>query len=156
MCLSFINFFPEKLSKFLTNLTVERNTSTFSNNEDEITVFTIGTGSPLNDSRVQSGTAIFVKDKFFIFDVGDGVVTKAQYDSGWGRYIKIDHGYGYETVYAHLYKIKVKKGQKVNRGDIIGKSGNSGRAAGFHLHYEVHKNKKTVDPLKHFFTGNIK
>jgi len=78
MCLSFINFFPEKLSKFLTNLTIDRNTSTFSNNEDEITVFTIGTGSPLNNSRVQSGTAIFIKDKFFIFDVGDGVVTKAE------------------------------------------------------------------------------
>jgi Membrane proteins related to metalloendopeptidases len=86
---------------------------------------------------------------------GDGVVTKAQYEPGWGRDIKIDHGYGYETVHAHLWKIKVKKGQKVKRGDKMGKSGNSGRAAGFHLHYEVHKNNKTVDPLNYFFTGYI-
>ena len=54
-----------------------------------------------------------------------------------------------------LWKINVKKGQRVKRGDKIGKSGNSGRAAGFHLHYEVHKNNKTVDPLKYFFTGYI-
>ena len=106
--------------------------------------------------RMHSGLDFPVNLNSDVLATGDGVVTKAQYDSGWGRYIKIDHGYGFETVYAHLYKIKVKKGQKVNRGDIIGKSGNSGRAAGFHLHYEVHKNKKTVDPLKHFFTGNIK
>ena len=54
-----------------------------------------------------------------------------------------------------MNNINVKKGQKVKRGDKIGKSGNSGRAAGFHLHYEVHKNNKTVDPLKYFFTGYI-
>ena len=78
MSLSFINFFPENLSKSLTSLTIERNQRSFSINNDEITVFTIGTGSPLNTSRVQSGTAVFIKDKFFIFDVGDGVVTKAE------------------------------------------------------------------------------
>ena len=55
-----------------------------------------------------------------------------------------------------FYKINVKKGQKVKRGDVIGKSGNSGRAAGFHLHYEVHKNKKVDDPKKYFFLGYIK
>ena len=47
-------------------------------------------------------------------------------------------------------------GQKIKRGDLIGKSGNSGRAAGFHLHYEVHKNKKVEDPARYFFTGYIK
>ena len=105
--------------------------------------------------RMHSGRDFPVNLNTDVVATGDGVVTKAQYDSGWGRYIKIDHGYGYETVYAHLWKINVKKGQKVKRGDKIGKSGNSGRAAGFHLHYEVHKNNKTVDPLNYFFTGYI-
>ena len=105
--------------------------------------------------RMHSGLDFPVNLNTDVVATGDGVVTKAQYDSGWGRYIKIDHGYGYETVYAHLWKINVKKGQKVKRGDKIGKSGNSGRAAGFHLHYEVHKNNKTVDPLNYFFKGYI-
>jgi len=106
--------------------------------------------------RMHRGLDFAVNLNTDVLATGDGVVKKAQYDSGWGRYVKIDHGYGYETIYAHLYKIKVKKGQKVKRGDVIGKSGNSGRAAGFHLHYEVHKNKKVEDPAKYFFTGYIK
>ena len=106
--------------------------------------------------RIHRGQDFAVNLNTPVLATGDGVVTKAQYDSGWGRYVKIDHGYGYETIYAHLYKINVKKGQKIKRGDIIGKSGNSGRAAGFHLHYEVHKNKKVDDPKKYFFLGYIK
>ncbi|MED5268746.1 MAG: M23 family metallopeptidase [Candidatus Neomarinimicrobiota bacterium] len=106
--------------------------------------------------RMHRGQDFAVNLNTPVIATGDGVVTKAQYDSGWGRYVKIDHGYGYETIYAHLYKINVKKGQKVKRGDVIGKSGNSGRAAGFHLHYEVHKNKKVDDPKKYFFLGYIK
>ena len=105
--------------------------------------------------RMHSGLDFPVNLNTDVVATGDGVVTKAQYDSGWGRYIKIDHGYGYETIYAHLWKINVTKGQKFKRGDKIGKSGNSGMAAGFHLHYEVHKNNKTVDPLRYFFTGYI-
>ena len=106
--------------------------------------------------RMHRGQDFAVNLNTPVLATGDGVVTKAQYDSGWGRYVKIDHGYGYETIYSHLYKINVKKGQKVKRGDVIGKSGNSGRAAGFHLHYEVHKNKKVDDPKKYFFLGYIK
>tara|TARA_B100001250_G_scaffold8812_2_gene7583 strand:- start:162 stop:1058 length:897 start_codon:yes stop_codon:yes gene_type:complete len=106
--------------------------------------------------RMHRGQDFAVNLNTPVLATGDGVVTKAQYDSGWGRYVKIDHGYGYETIYAHLYKINVKKGQKIKRGDVLGKSGNSGRAAGFHLHYEVHKNKKVDDPKKYFFLGYIK
>ncbi len=106
--------------------------------------------------RMHRGLDFAVNLNTDVIATGDGVVKKAQYDSGWGRYVKIDHGYGYETIYAHLYKINVKKGQKIKRGDLVGKSGNSGRAAGFHLHYEVHKNKKVEDPAKYFFTGYIK
>ena len=77
-CISFINFYPEKISKVLINYTIEQNKKQLSINKDEITVFTIGTGSPLSAKRVQSGTAVFVNDKFFIFDVGDGVVQQSE------------------------------------------------------------------------------
>jgi len=77
-CFSFINFYPEKISKTLINYNIEQNQNNLSLNKNEITVFTIGTGSPINAERVNSGTAIFVRDKFFIFDVGDGVVQQAR------------------------------------------------------------------------------
>ena len=77
-CISFINFYPEKISKTLINYNIEQNQNNLSLNKNEITVFTIGTGSPINAERVNSGTAIFVRDKFFIFDVGDGVVQQAE------------------------------------------------------------------------------
>ena len=77
-CISIINFYPEKISKILINYTIEQNKNNLSLDKDEITVFTIGTGSPLSADRVQSGTALFVNNKFFIFDVGDGVVQKAE------------------------------------------------------------------------------
>ena len=77
-CISIINFYPEKISKILINYTIEQNQNNLSLNKNEITVFTIGTGSPINAERVNSGTAIFVRDKFFIFDVGDGVVQQAE------------------------------------------------------------------------------
>ena len=101
--------------------------------------------------RMHRGLDFAVNLNTDVIATGDGVVKKAQYDSGWGRYVKIDHGYGYETIYAHLYKINVKKGQKIKRGDLVGKSGNSGRAAGFHLHYEVHKSGVQVDPINFFY-----
>jgi len=62
----------------------------------------------------------------------------------------IDHGFGYETYYAHLSKYEVKKGQKVTRGDIIGYVGNTGLSAGPHLHYEVHKNGKAINPINYY------
>ena len=90
-----------------------------------------------------------------IYATGDGVVRKADASlSGYGNHIEISHGYGYLTLYAHLSKYKVKAGQKVKRGDIIGYVGSTGRSEAPHLHYEVHKNGEVVNPLN-FYYGSI-
>ncbi len=80
----------------------------------------------------------------------DGVVESIKYYSrGYGRTITINHGYGYKTVYAHLSLSKVKRYQRVQRGDVIGLVGNSGRSTGPHLHYEVQVLGKPTDPFKY-------
>ena len=90
-----------------------------------------------------------------IYATGNGVVEhKPGRMSGYGIVCMIDHGYGYETLYAHCSKIIVKPGQKVKRGEIIGYVGNTGRSTGPHLHYEVHKNKKKINPI-HFFYQDL-
>ncbi len=78
----------------------------------------------------------------------DGIVVFSGYDPISGKYIKIEHGYGYTTVYAHLSKRLVVKGQKVVRGQIIGYSGNTGRSEGPHLHYEVRVYGQHVNPVR--------
>lgn len=90
-----------------------------------------------------------------IFATGDGVVRRADNTaSGYGNHIVIQHGYGYETLYGHLSKYKVKAGQRVKRGDIIGYVGSTGRSEAPHLHYEVHKDGKPVNPIN-FYYGTI-
>lgn len=87
-----------------------------------------------------------------IYVTGDGVVSEAEYNSGgYGNKIVINHGYSYETVYAHLSKIKVKVGQRVKRGEIIGLMGNTGKSTAPHLHYEVHKAGVPMNPIYFFF-----
>jgi len=76
----------------------------------------------------------------------DGIVVKTRQDKIFGRHILISHGGGLTTFYGHLNKFLVKEGQKVKRGDIIGELGNSGKATGPHVHYEVHLNDKAVNP----------
>ena len=90
-----------------------------------------------------------------IYATGDGVVERADNTaSGYGNHIVIRHGFGYETLYGHLSKYKVRAGQKVKRGDVIGYVGSTGRSEAPHLHYEVHKNGELVNPLN-FYYGNI-
>lgn len=99
------------------------------------------------DFSAKSGTPIYA--------TGDGIVKKADGTvSGFGNHIEINHGYGYMTLYAHLSKYKVRAGQKVKRGDIIGYVGSTGRSEAPHLHYEVHKNGEVVNPLN-FYYGSI-
>ncbi len=87
-----------------------------------------------------------------IYATGDGVIAEAEYNSGgYGNKIVINHGFSYETVYAHLSKIKVKKGQKVKRGEVIGLMGNTGKSTAPHLHYEVHKAGIPMNPIYFFF-----
>ncbi len=90
-----------------------------------------------------------------VYATGNGIVKRADNrSSGYGRHIRIDHGFGYVSLYAHLTKYNVRRGQKVKRGDIIGYVGNTGRSAGPHLHYEILKDKKKINPLN-FYYGNL-
>ncbi len=90
-----------------------------------------------------------------IYATGDGVIARADAAaSGFGNHIVIKHGFGYETLYAHLSRYKCRVGQKVKRGDIIGFVGSTGRSQGPHCHYEVHKDGNVVNPLN-FYYGNI-
>lgn len=87
-----------------------------------------------------------------IVATGDGkVVMVKRSRRGYGKYIKINHDFGYTTLYAHMNKIHVKKGQKVKRGQVIGEVGNTGTSTAPHLHYEVHKNGKKINPIHYFF-----
>jgi len=78
--------------------------------------------------------------------VASGVVTFAEEKQGYGMMVKVNHGNGYETLYAHDEKLLVKPGDIVKKGQIIALSGNSGRSTGPHVHFEVHKNGRVVDP----------
>ncbi len=100
------------------------------------------------DFSAPTGTNVYV--------TADGVVGNVRYNHSYGKVIEVDHGYGYTTVYAHLKTTKLKKGQKLQRGDIVGTVGNSGRSTGPHLHYEVRKHKKKLNPLNFFFTGYLR
>ena len=79
----------------------------------------------------------------------DGTVTFTGWEGSYGRLVKIRHAFGIETRYAHLSKIRVRKGQRVSRGDRIGDMGNSGRSTGTHLHYEVREQGKAVNPMRY-------
>ncbi len=88
-----------------------------------------------------------------VMATGNGVVEKVVQNNhnGYGKYIIINHGFGYKTLYAHLSKTDVYKGQKIKRGEIIGKVGNTGKSVGPHLHYEVIKDGSNVNPIDYFF-----
>ncbi len=87
-----------------------------------------------------------------IYSTGDGVVTKiTRSRRGYGNRLTIDHGYGYETMYAHIEEFKVRKGQKVKRGQLIATVGNTGKSTAPHLHYEIRKDNKRVNPIYYFF-----
>ena len=86
-----------------------------------------------------------------IYATGDGVVKSVGNQRGYGKKIVVDHGYGYQTIYAHLSGYNVKRRQKVKRGEVIGFLGNTGKSTGPHLHYEVRKNNKSLDPINYYF-----
>ncbi len=86
-----------------------------------------------------------------IYATGDGVVTRAENNrQGYGIMVEIDHGYGYTTRYAHMHELKVRRGQEVSRGEVIGLVGNTGTSTAPHLHYEVHYNDRPVNPVYYF------
>ncbi|MGB5554507.1 MAG: M23 family metallopeptidase [Flavobacteriaceae bacterium] len=90
-----------------------------------------------------------------IYASGDGTITRADNNSsGYGKHIRIDHGYGYLSLYGHLSQYNVKQGQKVKRGDLIGFVGSTGRSEAPHLHYEVWKDDNRIDPIN-FYYGSL-
>lgn len=90
-----------------------------------------------------------------VYASGDGRVIRADNSAaGYGRHIRIEHGFGYQSLYAHLYKYNVRRGQKVKRGDLIGFVGSTGRSEAPHLHYEVFKDGARINPIN-FYYGNL-
>lgn len=96
------------------------------------------------DFTAPSGTPIYA--------TGDGVVEEASLsDVGYGNHVVVRHGYGYKTLYGHMLRTKVKNGQTIKRGDVLGWVGSTGKSTGPHCHYEVMKNGEKVDPVYFFF-----
>ena len=111
---------------------------------------------PFNKSRrMHRGMDFTAPRNTPIYAASDGKVIRADSrSSGYGKHIRIDHGFGYLTLYAHLNKYNVIRDQKVKKGDIIGFVGSTGRSQAPHLHYEVIKDKKRVNPIN-FYYGNL-
>jgi len=87
-----------------------------------------------------------------IYAAGDGKVSAAtRMEGGYGNHVRINHGYGYETLYGHMVRIKVRPGQNVKRGEVIGWVGTTGKSTGPHCHYEVHINGNEINPVYFFF-----
>ena len=101
--------------------------------------------------RFHSGMDFSAKIGTDIYATGDGVVTFAAWKQGYGNCLMIDHGYGYKTLYGHLSKYNARVGQKVKRGEVIGKVGNTGKSTGPHLHYEVIVRGRYDNPSKYYY-----
>ena len=116
--------------------------------------FRYTSGYGMRWGRMHSGTDFAAPHGTKIYATADGVVVHAEWLSGYGRLIKIQHDFGIETRYAHLSQLNVKKGQRVSRGDLIGAMGNTGRSTGTHLHYEVRVGGKAVNPMIYIKAAN--
>lgn len=110
---------------------------------------------PFDKSRkMHSGIDFSAPKNTAVYAASNGIVKRADNRAiGYGKHIRIDHGFGYLTLYAHLNSYNVKRGQNVKKGDIIGFVGNTGRSKGVHLHYEVHKDGKKVNPVNYFYSN---
>lgn len=87
-----------------------------------------------------------------IYATGDGFVIVADFDiGGYGNHVVINHGYGYQTLFGHMSRIKVRKGERVKRGEVIGYVGSTGKSTGPHCHYEVHLNGREMNPVYFFY-----
>ena len=126
--------------------------------DKSISEFTSGYGmrrDPLSGKRKRhDGHDFSAKRGTPVVATADGVVVKSLYWGSYGNYVEIDHGYGFKTVYAHMNKRKVKKRQTVSRGEIIGTVGNTGKSTAPHLHYEIKKNNKRINPKDYYFTDS--
>lgn len=90
-----------------------------------------------------------------IYATGDGTISRADARAvGFGNHVRIDHGFGYVSIYAHMDRIEVRRGNKVKRGDLIGYVGNTGRSVAPHLHYEIVKDGRKINPIN-FYSGSL-
>lgn len=122
----------------------------------KLTLLTASYGMRMNPFyktlQAHQGVDYTIPEGSSVFATADGIVrTVSSRSSTSGRTVVIDHGNGYETSYSHLSKINVVRGQRVRRGDIIARSGNSGLSLAPHLHYEVRYNGMRIDPIHYFF-----
>ena len=102
--------------------------------------------------KLHAGMDFSAKSGTPIYATGDGKISKLRKSRrGYGNHVIIDHGYGYKTLYAHMQKYIVHKGQKVKRGEVIGYVGNTGTSVGPHLHYEVIKDGKKINPVNFYY-----
>ena len=102
--------------------------------------------------KLHTGMDFSAKNGTEIYATGDGTISKVRRSKrGYGNHVKINHGFGYETLYAHMSKYIVKRGQKVKRGEVIGYVGNTGTSVAPHLHYEVHKDKRKINPVNFYY-----
>ena len=116
--------------------------ASFSNSDDH-SVTTFGSsGFPISFSA-HPGTEVYA--------TGDGTVVKMGWETGYGNLIIVDHGFGYQTWYAHLQGFRTKLGKRVVRGEVIGEVGSTGKSTGPHLHYEVHVKGQVVNPVNYYF-----
>jgi murein DD-endopeptidase MepM/ murein hydrolase activator NlpD len=106
----------------------------------------------LKTRRMHYGMDFTAKTGTPIYATGDGVVKHSGYKTnGFGIHVVINHGFGYESLYAHMVRTAVKNGEKIKRGQIIGYVGNTGLSAGPHCHYEVHVNGKKLNPINYYY-----
>ena len=102
--------------------------------------------------KLHTGMDFSAKSGTPIYATGDGEISEAvNRANGYGNHVIIDHGYGYKTLYGHMTKYIVNKGQKIKRGEVIGYVGSTGTSTGPHLHYEVHKNGEKINPVNFFY-----
>lgn len=105
----------------------------------------------LKVNRMHDGIDIITDRGTPVYAPGGGKIDFVGRKGGYGLAVEIDHGFGYRTLYAHLSKTEVKVGERIERGELIAKTGNSGLSSGPHLHYEVHHNGVKLDPVEFFF-----
>ena len=102
-------------------------------------------------TRFHSGMDFSAAPGTDVYATGDGTVVKMGWQTGYGNTIIIDHGFGYQTWYAHLQEFRTRPGKKVVRGEVIGGVGSTGKSTGPHLHYEVHVRGRVVNPVNYYF-----
>ena len=102
--------------------------------------------------KLHTGMDFSAKTGTPIYATGDGKISKVRKSRrGYGNHVIIDHGYGYKTLYAHMIKYVVRRGQKVKRGEVIGYVGSTGTSVAPHLHYEVHKDGRKINPVNFYY-----